>query len=103
MTLAISSAPLNSPLVRSETLRPSRSTLPPGRSRFSAASSRRHLGDRHGQRLEPARIEVDLDLADLAAVDLDRGHAVDLLEQRLQLLVDLAARHVGAAGVEPTA
>ncbi len=38
ITLAISSASLNSPLVRSVTLRPSRSTLPPGRSRFSAAS-----------------------------------------------------------------
>ena len=38
MTPATSSAPLNSPLVRSVTLRPSRSTLPPGRSRFSAAS-----------------------------------------------------------------
>ena len=95
MTPATSSAPLNSPLVRSVTLRPSRSTLPPGRSRFSAASSRRHLGDRHGQGFEPARIEVDLDLADLAAVDLHRGHAVDLLEQRLQLLVDLAADPVG--------
>ena len=91
MTSAISSAPLNSPLVRSVTLRPSRSTLPPGRSRFSAASLA--ATSVIGMPIASSRrgIEVDLDLADLAAVDLHRGDAVDLLEQRLQLFVDLAA------------
>ena len=51
----------------------------------------RHLRERQAERFEPPRIEVDLDLADLAAVHLHRGHAVDLLEQRLQVVLDLAA------------
>ena len=52
------------------------------------------LAERQIQRFEPARIEIDLNLADLAAVDFDRRDAVDLLEQRLEVVLDLAARHV---------
>ncbi len=94
MTLATSSAPLNSPLVRSDTLRPSRSTLPPGRSRFSAASlaatsviGRSSASSRRGSRLTWISRTC-------AAVDLHGGDAVDLLEQRLQLVVDLAAHPI---------
>ena len=86
----------NSPLVRSEMLWPWRVIRPPGRSRFSAASlSATTLTGRPSASRRP-RVEVDLDLADVAAVDLDGRHAVDLLEQRLEVVFDLAARHVGA-------
>ena len=65
--------------------------------------SRRDLGDRQVQRLEPARIEIHLQLAHLAAVHLDGGDAVDLPEQRLEVVFDHAARHVGGELDEPTA
>ena len=54
----------------------------------------RDLAERQVQRFEPARIEIDLNLAHLAAVDLDGGDAVDLFEQRLQIVFDLPARDV---------
>ena len=53
------------------------------------------LAERQVQRFEPARIEIDLNLAHLAAVDFDGRDAVDLLEQRLEVVLDLPARHVG--------
>ena len=59
---------------------------------------RRDLAERKAERFQPPRIEVDLDLADLAAVDLDGRHTVDLLEQRFQIVFDLAAGSRRTAG-----
>ena len=82
----------NSPFVRSDNvLCPRCCILPPGRSRLAAASCSADDADRQPERFEPARIEIDLDLADLAAVDFDRRDAVDLLEQRLEVVLDHAA------------
>ena len=68
--------------------------LPAGHVEVVGGELRGDLGDRQVQRFEAARIEVDLDLAHLAAVDFDGGDAVDLLEQRLEVVFDQAARHV---------
>src|SRR6185369_116284 len=43
-------------------------------------------------------IQVDLNLADFAAVDLHRGDAVDLLDEGLQLVFDRAARDIRRLG-----
>ena len=82
-------------MVRSETFCPSRMTVPAGTSRFSAPSFSATTLSGSAERLEPARIEIHLDLAHVPAVDLHGGDAVDLLDERLQLVLDLAARHVG--------
>ena len=47
------------------------------------------------ERLEPARVEIDLKLAHLTAVHFDGGDSVDLAEQRFQVVFDLPPRHVG--------
>ena len=58
----------------------------------------RFSDDRHRkpERLEATGIELHLNLADLASVDVDGGHAVDLLEQRLQVVLNLSPRHIRA-------
>lgn len=53
------------------------------------------LAEGEVERFEPARVEIDLDFAHLTAVDFDRSHTVDLLDERLQVILDLPSRHVG--------
>ena len=57
-----------------------------------------HLAERQVQRFEAARIEVDLDLPHLAAVHFNGRDAVNLLEQRLEIVLHLPARDVGRLG-----
>ena len=58
-------------------------------------------GHRQAERFEPAGIELDLDLPHLAAVDFDRGDAVDLLEKRLEIVFDLTPRECPSAVTIP--
>ncbi len=57
-----------------------------------------HDADRQAQGLEPARIEIHLNLTHLTAVDLHRRDAVDLLDQRLQIILDDAPGNVRGLG-----
>ena len=95
MTLPISSMLVNSPFVRSTTSLPPAVMVPPGTSRLAAASASLTTEIGNSQGFEPARIEIHLNLAHEAAVHLDAGDAVHLLQQRLHLVLDQQPRLVG--------
>ena len=65
--------------------------LPTGHVEVVGGEFRGDFGDRKIQRFEAARIEIDLQLAHLAAVHFNGGDAVDLAEQRLEVVFDHAA------------
>src|SRR4030095_2632636 len=65
--------------------------LPTGHVQVVGGEFRRDFSDRKVQRFEAARIEVDLQLADLAAIHFDGGDAVDLAEEGLEVVFHHAA------------
>ena len=69
--------------------------VPPGTSRLAAASASLTTEIGSSQGFEPARIEIHLNLAHEAAVHLDAGDAIHLLQQRLHLVLDQQPRLVG--------
>ncbi len=54
----------------------------------------RDLAEWKIQRLEPPRVQIDLDFAHFAAVDFDRRNAVNLLERRLEIILNLSPGHI---------